>query len=94
MKKILSIVMLATVLALNSCSTPLDKKYNEQTLDKDMKEIVASKSVSDEDKDMLAGYIVISKIMGTNFEGKTYNDILKEAKDYAKKHPSSESTGK
>ncbi|REE25722.1 hypothetical protein DFQ09_102313 [Winogradskyella pacifica] len=82
MKKTLLIV-LVTILSF-SCSTPLDKKYSEETFETDIKEIKESKKLSDEDALIMAGWIMRSKFKGENLEDKTYNEIIKEAKDYRK----------
>ena len=82
MKKTL-LIFLVTILSF-SCSTPLDKKYSEETFETDVKEIKESKKLSDEDALIMAGWIMRSKFKGENLEDKTYNEIIKEAKDYKK----------
>ncbi|WP_115460578.1 hypothetical protein [Winogradskyella aurantiaca] len=80
-KAITFLLMLVTVI---SCSSPLDKKYNEDTFETDTKEIKESGNLSDEDALILAGWIMRSKLKSESLEGKTYNEIIKEAKDYRK----------
>jgi hypothetical protein len=70
------------LLAFISCNSPLNRKFNKDTFQKDFQEIGDSKKISQEDGKILFGYILMSGIAGKNFEGKTYSDILKEAKDY------------
>ncbi|MDM1042148.1 MULTISPECIES: hypothetical protein [Empedobacter] len=70
------------VALLVSCSNPLDKKYSETTLEQDAKAIKESKKLSDEDLQLLAGWIVKAKLTGESLESKTYDDILNEAKNY------------
>ena len=82
MKKTLLIVLLAILTF--SCSTPLNKKYNEETFETDAKEIKESGKLSNEDALIMAGWIMRSKLKGENLEGKTYNEIIEEAKDYKK----------
>jgi hypothetical protein len=82
MKRSLLFLIFITVLA--SCSGPLDKKYNEETLAEDGKEIKESGKLSEDDTKLMAGWIVKAKLKGENLEGKTYADILNEAKDYKK----------
>ncbi|MEM1336882.1 MAG: hypothetical protein AAGF96_03985 [Bacteroidota bacterium] len=82
MKKLLSIIL--AFLIILSCSTPLDKKYGEETFESDIKEIKRSGKLSEEDALIMAGWIMRSKLQGENLEGKTYNEIIKEAKDYEK----------
>lgn len=67
-----------------SCSSPLNKKYNEETLETDAKEIKESGKLSDEDALIMAGWIMKAKLGGEKLEGKTYSEIIEEAKDYKK----------
>jgi len=67
-----------------SCSTPLDKKYNEENFESDAKEIKESGKLSNDDALIMAGWIMKAKLKGDNLEGKTYNEIINEAKDYKK----------
>lgn len=82
MKKILLLLSI-TGLCI-SCSGPLDKKYNEETLADDAKEINESGDLSDEDTKIMAGWIVRAKLTDEKLEGKSYSEILEEAKDYKK----------
>jgi hypothetical protein len=77
------LIFLVAILAF-SCSTPLDKKYSEETFETDAKEIKESGKLSEEDALIMAGWIMRSKLKGENLEGKTYNEIIEEAKDYKK----------
>lgn len=77
--------ILITVLALlTACSGPLDKKYSEETLSDDAKDIKESGNLNDEDAGIMAAWIVRAKLTDENLEGKTYKEILAEAKDYKK----------
>ncbi|WP_333661092.1 FxLYD domain-containing protein [Chishuiella changwenlii] len=67
---------------LVSCSNPLNNKYSETNLEKDAKEIKESKKLSDDELQLLAGWIVKAKLTGESLDDKTYNDILTEAKNY------------
>lgn len=82
MKK--SILFMLFAFLTIACSTPLDKAYNEETLDSDAKEIKESGNLSEDEALMMVGWIMRSKLNGTDLEGKTYAEILKEAKDYKK----------
>lgn len=77
------LIFLVAILTF-SCSTPLDKKYSEETFETDAKEIKESGKLSEEDALIMAGWIMRSKLKGENLEGKTYNEIIEEAKDYKK----------
>jgi len=82
MKKITLISVV--YLLLLSCSSPLNKKYNEETLSEDAKEIKEKGKLSEEDAQIMAGWIVRAKLSGDKLENKTYGEILTEAKDYNK----------
>ncbi len=82
MKKALTTLVFATIIALTSCNNPLNKKYSDKTFEQDAKEIGDSKKLSPNEAEMLAGYIMLSKLGGKDIEGKTYGEILQAAKDY------------
>ncbi|MBL4745873.1 MAG: hypothetical protein JKY08_05855 [Flavobacteriaceae bacterium] len=82
MKKSLIFTLLCALIV--SCSTPLDKKYNEDNFASDAKEIKESGNLSNDDALMMAGWIMKAKFSGENLEGKTYKEIITEAKDYKK----------
>ncbi len=84
MKKIFTFMMVLFALLLVSCSSPLDRKYNKETLDDDVKAMRES-GVADDDMMAIGGWVMKSAIDNTNLDGKTYRDILKDAKDYSKK---------
>lgn len=78
-KKITFLLLTAMLI---SCSNPLDKKYSEATLEQDAKELKESKKVSEEDYQLMAGWILKAKLTGESLEGKTYNEIITSAKNY------------
>ena len=71
MRKILTTLAFATIIALTSCNNPLNKKYSDKTFEQDAKEIGDSKKLSPNEAEMLAGYIMLSKLGGKDIEGKT-----------------------
>lgn len=77
-------LLLLITLLLYSCSTPLDKQYNEDTLAEDAKELKESGELDEKEAEILAGWIVRSKLKGEDLEGKTYGEIIEEAKNYKK----------
>lgn len=77
-------LMLLTALIFCACSSPLNKKYNEESFETDAKEIKESGKLTDEDALIMAGWIFKAKLTGEKLEGKTYAQIIKEAKDYKK----------
>jgi hypothetical protein len=80
MKNIFLLVLFSILII--SCSTPLDKKYNEERLGDDAKEMKESGKLTEEDAQIMAGWIVRAKLKDEYLEGKTYREILEEAKDY------------
>jgi hypothetical protein len=82
MKKILLITLVSFLIL--SCSSPLDKKYNESTFEVDAKEIKESGDLSQDDAQIMVGWIMRSKFKGESLEDKTYNEIIADAKDYKK----------
>lgn len=75
-----TILLLALLLVLVSCTSPLDKKYSNETLETDAKEIKESGDLEDDDAELLAGWIMKSKLQGKNLSDKTYREIIDEAK--------------
>ncbi|TRO65487.1 hypothetical protein [Christiangramia sabulilitoris] len=71
-------------LIMISCSSPLDKNYNKETMQEDLKQIGESGNVDDDEKKLIAGWIFKSGLTGESLEGKSYSDILEEAKNYKK----------
>lgn len=82
MKKLTTIILLS--LALVSCSNPMDRKYNEAKLEEDMKAIKESGKMNEQDAELLASWIVMSKLGNEDLSNKTYQQILDEAKNYKK----------
>ena len=72
-------------LAFTACNNPINKKFNENNLEKDLKEIVESKKADTTDIQFIAMYIMRAKMLGEKLEGKTYKDILENAKELRKK---------
>jgi len=78
------VLTLSLIGILISCSGPLDKNYNEETLEEDAKEIKKAGDLTEEEAQMMAGWIIRAKMKDKKLEGKTYSEILEEAKDYKK----------
>jgi len=76
MKKVL---LLTGLLLLASCSSPLSKKFNENTYGSDIAEI---EKQSKEDKELIGGWVISHSIVGKSIElnGLTYEQILEKAK--------------
>ncbi len=80
--KINYLVILFIGMSLISCSSILDEKYNENNLEEDTKLMKQEEVLSEEDARLMAGWILKSKFNDENLEGKTYRQILKEAKNF------------
>lgn len=81
MKKIISFL---SILLIISCSNPMNRKYDESKLEVDATAIKESGKLDEEETKMMVGWIMMSKLGGKSLDGKTYNEILTEAKDYKK----------
>jgi hypothetical protein len=93
-KSIFTLTIAGLFFALTSCNNPLNKKYNEDNLDKDLKEIVESKKADTTDMVYIAMYIMRAKMLGEKLEGKSYNDILENAKELRKEAEKEEAEAK
>ncbi len=60
MKKILLFSVITFLII--SCTTPLDKKYSEENLVLDAKEIKKGGNLSEEDTQIMAGWIIRAKL--------------------------------
>ena len=68
------------IMLVTSCSSPMDKKYNQETAGED---IVAIRSELDSTKiKLLAGSIIRLKLQDKNLEEMTYAEILKEGEKW------------
>lgn len=65
---------------LVSCSSPLDKKFNEETSEKDLKEISAK--LDSAELMLLAGSMIRLKLTGENLEEMTFREILENGKEW------------
>lgn len=68
------------VFAIISCNNhPLDKKYNEESFDKDIKEMLESKKVDTTDVTLIITYVILAETFGEDLDNKTYKDLLYDA---------------
>lgn len=77
MKKV---IYLLIGMLLLSCSNPLDKKVNQDTLKEDLEIILKKNNLTDEDKEYLTQIAVGSLFSPKDFEGKTYRQLIEELK--------------
>jgi len=95
MKKVtMNLLIAALMLSVFSCNNPLNKKYSEQNLEQDMKEIVVSKNADSTDLKYIAMYLVRAKMLGEKLDGKTYSDILVNAKELRKEKEKEDAAAK
>lgn len=80
MKKV--VLVLIGALTLFSCSSSLDKKYNEETAKEDFK--LVTEEVSYEEANLITSEMVRAVLKGESIEGKTYGEILDSAKEFKK----------
>lgn len=65
------------ILIVSSCSSSLERPYTKSTLETDIVEL--KKTLSEEEIEILAGYIVMKSMDNETLLGKTYADLLEEA---------------
>jgi hypothetical protein len=82
--RVFKIFAIGTLLFFASCSNPLDRPYNEDTLMEDLEVIVARDKAYKPDMINLSEYLFKCKINGDSINGKTYGQLIKEANEYAK----------
>ena len=75
--KNISLLLILSIIII-SCSSPLDKAYTQESLAEDI--VALKESLSEEELKTLGGYIMKKSFSGDNMLGKTYNDLLEEAK--------------
>ena len=64
-----------------SCNNPLTKSYSPETYEDDMQAIRQSNKVNDDEAELLAKYIVVSRLAGNDLSGKSYGDMLDRIKE-------------
>lgn len=71
---------LVPLIVLLSCSHPLDRPFKEDNIEEDIMEI--KKSLSSKEVDLLSAYLVMKSMDDQRILGKTYRDLLEEARDF------------
>lgn len=92
MKKFLLIIV--TALLITACNNPLDKKYSEATFSEDMKEIKESGAVDSTEITYIGLYALRAGMLGEDLEGKTYEELLENARNLKKKAEAKEAEEK
>lgn len=74
------IYLIAIAIAVFSCNSPLDKKYNEKTLDEDAQAI--RDQIDTTETAILLGTVLRYKFQGKKLEEKTYGELLEEGRKF------------
>jgi len=77
MKKLIYLLVIAF---FASCSSPMDNKYSDATFESDLKAIRDANSLDSTEINLLAMYFVRAKLLNENIDGKSYNELLQQAK--------------
>ena len=84
LKKALSTLMFAALLGLSSCSHGPGEYYNKTAFKEDLKRIESKGMLDSSEIALISMYVSLGEIAGTSFEGRTYRQILKDAKAFEK----------
>jgi hypothetical protein len=79
MKQLLLLII--SPLYLISCQSTLEKKYNEESVFEDAKDIIESEKLKENELKLLGSYIVEAKLRGINLINLSYSQIQKKSKD-------------
>ncbi len=71
---------LLAIVILASCSSPMNNTYSDTTFKSDLKAIREANVLDSTEMNLLAMYFVRAKLLNESIEGKSYNEILAEAK--------------
>ena len=71
---------LLVIVILASCSSPMNNTYSDATFENDLKAIREANALDSTEMNLLAMYFVRAKLLNESIEGKSYNEILAEAK--------------
>ena len=72
-----------SVIFFSACKGPLGKTYNPRTFEEDM-HLMRESKVDEDDIELLAKFILVSKIGGNDLNGETYGNILEKVKSIQK----------
>jgi len=80
MKKIIYLSLLA--ISIVSCSNPMNREYNKETVKEDFKAITQEDAATEEEMQVITGWLMRSELSNESVEGKTYAEILDKANDF------------
>ena len=78
--KIKAVILCLTLFCLVACNNPMNRKYNETNLSKDLKDIGNAHKVDSLEARLMIMYILRAKFTGEKLEGVTYSEIVEKAK--------------
>lgn len=78
-------ILLILTIIFWGCSSPLDQPFSEETAEEDIATIVKSEVLDSSELELIAGYMIKSKLSGEKLEGQTYADILEKAEEFKQK---------
>lgn len=71
------------MLVFSGCQGPLNRTYNPRTFEEDM-QLMRESKINEEDIQLLAKFILISKLAGNDLNGESYKNILEKVKSIQK----------
>jgi hypothetical protein len=72
-----------SMLVFSGCQGPLNRTYNPRTFEEDM-QLMRESKINEEDIQLLAKFILISKLAGNDLNGESYKNILEKVKSIQK----------
>ena len=81
-----TVALLIVLFFLVACTSPLDKKFNEQTLKEDIQEIKESGELDSLESQMLAAYLLRGKMRSEDMSKMTYREMVDAVKAERKKN--------
>ena len=69
-----------------SCNNPLKRVYTFSGFENDIPEIRRANKLSEGDLQLLTNYILVARLSGNNFSGKTYEEIFEKIKNVQQKN--------
>lgn len=81
-----TVALLIVLFFLVACTSPLDTKFNEQTLKEDIQEIKESGELDSLESQMLAAYLLRGKMRSEDMSKMTYREMVDAVKAERKKN--------
>lgn len=84
MNKTYLLLLLLLGFALSSCNNTLSEQYTKSEFKDDLKRIEEKGQLQSSEIALISMYVALGEMAGTSFEGRTYGQILKDAKAFEK----------